>query len=58
MNCWHCKTKVNWHSDEVVEDEELYQMVTFLECPKCRSYYEIYYPKERDDDTESTISTS
>ncbi len=58
MNCWHCDTKLIWGGDQDCEEDDPYLIVTNLSCPNCRSFVEVYYPKEKDDDTESTISTS
>ena len=58
MNCWHCDTKLNWGGDHDCEEDDPYLIITNLSCPNCRSFVEVYLPKEKDDDTESTISTS
>lgn len=46
MNCWHCKADLIWSSDIDIEEDSLYDMVTFLTCPKCESAVEIYKRKE------------
>ena len=50
MNCWHCKTtKLIWGGDQDIGDEdEYYQIVTNLSCPKCDSHVDVYYPKEEE----------
>lgn len=61
MNCWHCDTELRWMQDEdISEESEVYNIVTFLDCPYCESLTEVYLPKkkEKDDDTESPISTT
>ena len=58
MNCWHCDTKLIWGGDHDCEEDDPYLFVTNLSCPNCKSFVEVYYPKEKDDDTKSTISTS
>jgi hypothetical protein len=54
MNCWHCNTELIWGADFDGEDygcEETYSIVSTLSCPKCKSLVEVYYPKEKNDDT-------
>ena len=47
MNCWYCKTELIWGGDHDLEEEsENYSIVSNLSCPKCKSYVEVYYPKE------------
>ena len=58
MNCWHCNTELIWGGDHDCEEDDPYLIVTNLSCPNCRSFVEVYYPKEQDDDSESTISTT
>jgi len=48
MKCWHCNNELTWGGDHDVEDSEDYSIVTNLTCPKCNSYVEVYYPKERE----------
>jgi len=48
MKCWHCNTELIWGGDHDTEEEnEDYIMVTNLSCPKCNSYVEVFYPKEK-----------
>jgi|8_EtaG_2_1085327.scaffolds.fasta_scaffold279206_2 Zn finger protein HypA/HybF involved in hydrogenase expression len=51
MECWHCRTELIWGGDHDIDEEEEseYLIVTNLSCPKCRSYFEVYYPKETDE---------
>ncbi len=58
MNCWHCNTELIWGGDHDCEEDDPYLIVTNLSCPNCRSFVEVYYPKEQDDDSESPISTT
>jgi len=47
MNCWHCNTELIWGGDHDIDDEnDTYQMVTNLSCPKCHSAVDVYYPNE------------
>ena len=46
MNCWHCNTELIWGGDHDLEDNEEYDFVTNLSCPKCNTYVEVYHPKE------------
>ena len=45
MLCWHCNTELIWGGDHDIsaEDEE-YQMITNLACPKCESMVLVYFP--------------
>jgi formate dehydrogenase maturation protein FdhE len=50
MNCWHCNFELIWGGDHDIEEEnEEYAIVTNLSCPKCESFVEVYYPKEKDE---------
>lgn len=61
MKCWHCGTELRWMQDEdISEESETFSILTLLDCSYCESLTEVYLPKEKekDDNTESTISTS
>ena len=48
MNCWHCGTELIWGGDHNIEDEnEEFSVVSNLSGPNCKSYVEVYYPKEK-----------
>ena len=47
MNCWYCHTKLIWGGDHDIEGDKDYSIVTNLSCPRCGSYVEVYYPKEK-----------
>ena len=50
MNCWHCNHELIWGGDHDIDEEsEEYLIVTNLSCPKCESFVEVYYPKEKDE---------
>ena len=50
MNCWHCNTELIWGGDHDIEEEnEEYDMVTNLSCPKCKSFFLVYKPRETED---------
>ena len=52
MNCWHCNTELIWGGDhdlDMVMTPE-YSIVTNLSCPRCKSYVEVYYPREEQND--------
>ena len=36
------------HTDDVEDEDEDYGMVTNLSCPKCKSYVEVFLPKEKE----------
>ena len=42
MKCWHCETELIWGSDIDLDDSDIYEMVTFLNCPSCNSAVEVY----------------
>ena len=46
MNCWHCQTELIWDGDHDTEDNEDYDMVTNLSCPKCHTHVDVYHPSE------------
>jgi len=51
MNCWHCKTELIWECDHDISDEsENLAMLTNLHCPNCQAEYEVWLPKEREED--------
>jgi len=51
MNCWHCRHELRWQCDHGVSHEmENYAMLTDLHCPNCGSDYEVYLPKETEDE--------
>ena len=47
MKCWHCETKLIWGADHDIEDDDTYDMVTNLHCPKCYCVIDVYYPSEK-----------
>ena len=47
MNCWHCDTELIWGGDHDVEDNEDYDIVSNLSCPKCHCFVEVWYPSEK-----------
>ena len=51
MNCWHCNEELIWGGDHDIEEEnEEYCIVTKISCPKCKSFVEVYYPKEQENE--------
>tara|TARA_B100000029_G_C17019946_1_gene758151 strand:- start:26 stop:226 length:201 start_codon:yes stop_codon:yes gene_type:complete len=50
MNCWHCNKELIWGGDHDIEEEnEEYDMVTNLSCPKCKSFFLVYKPRKTED---------
>ena len=47
MKCWHCETELIWGADHDIEDDDTYDMVTNLHCPKCYCVIDVYYPSEK-----------
>jgi len=35
MRCWYCDEQLIWGSDDQLDDEGQYHLVTNLSCPKC-----------------------
>jgi|TARA_R100001443_G_scaffold76070_2_gene83564 hypothetical protein len=68
MKCWHCNTELIWGGDHDCEEDDPYVFVTNLSCPNCKSFVEVYFPKEthekcfgekeEDDNTKSTVPTT
>lgn len=50
MNCWHCSTELIWGGDHDIEEDENeeYSVVTNLSCPKCKTFVEVYLPREEE----------
>ena len=45
MKCWHCKKELIWGGDHDIEEEDNdYDFVTNLSCPKCHSAVYVYHP--------------
>ena len=47
MNCWHCQNELIWGGDHDTEDNEDYDIVSNLSCPKCHCHVEVYHPSAR-----------
>jgi len=47
MKCWHCETELIWGADHDIENDDTYDMVTNLHCPKCYCVVDVYYPSEK-----------
>ena len=60
MKCWHCNKELIWGGDHDTEENEYYDFVTNLSCPRCHSAVYVYHPsvkllkeyKEADKDKE------
>ena len=56
MNCWHCKSELQWGSDHTDEDDESY-MITYLTCKKCPCRVEVYYNTDAEENPQDdTVS--
>ena len=44
MNCYLCGTQLNISSNIDFPEHELYNMITFLDCPNCNASVEFYHP--------------
>jgi len=62
MNCWHCNTYLEMHSEQTIEEhkdyykklgihtvQSAYLIITNLTCPNCHSFVEIYKPTQVDE---------
>ena len=48
MNCWSCKAELIWGGDHDMEEEnDDYDMVTNLSCPKCHCLVDVYHPSAK-----------
>jgi hypothetical protein len=47
MKCWHCETELIWGADHDIENDDTYDMVTNLHCPKCYCVIDVYYPSKK-----------
>ena len=47
MNCWHCGTELIWGADHDTEDNEDYDIVSNLSCPKCHSAVDVWHPSKK-----------
>ena len=47
MNCWHCNAELIWGGDHDTEDNEYYDIVSNLSCPKCHSAVDVWHPSEK-----------
>ena len=44
----NCNKELIWGGDHDIEEEnEYYDMVTNLSCPKCHSHVDVYHPSEQ-----------
>ena len=55
MKCWHCDENIIWGGDHDIEEDdymsEKYLIETNMSCPNCGSFYLVYYPKDKDNET-------
>jgi len=47
MKCWHCNKELIWGGDHDTEENEYYDFVTNLSCPRCHSAVYVYHPSEK-----------
>ena len=47
VKCWHCNTELIWGGDHDTEDNEDYDIVSNLSCPKCHSAVDVWHPSEK-----------
>ena len=51
MKCWHCNSELIWGGDQdlsedLLEENIVYDMVTYLTCSSCESTVEVYRKKK------------
>ena len=51
MKCWHCNAELIWGGDhdlseDLLEENIVYDMVTYLTCSSCESAVEVYRKKQ------------
>ena len=44
---WHCNTELIWGGDHDTEDNEDYEIVSNLSCPKCHNAVDVWHPSEK-----------
>ena len=44
MKCYLCGTPLNISSNIDFPEHELYNMISFFDCPKCNAAVEVYHP--------------
>ena len=42
MNCYNCETELTWGGDHDLDEDEEYDILTNLSCPKCEAFVEVY----------------
>ena len=47
MNCWHCRHELIWGGDQDTEDNDYYDTVSNLSCPKCHTAVDVWHPSEK-----------
>ena len=47
MNCWYCNKELIWGGDHDTEDNEDYDIVSNLSCPKCHAAVDVWHPSEK-----------
>ena len=46
MKCYNCQTKLIWGGDHDAEDNEDYNLITNLSCPKCDAFVLVHWDKK------------
>ena len=54
MNCYHCNTELIWGGDHDLEEDEQYDILTNLSCPKCEAFVEVYNKRKDNADIHNT----
>jgi len=52
MECYNCDTELKWVSEHDANQltDNQYNILSCLECPKCKSWVEVYYPNHKHKD--------
>ena len=49
MNCYLCDSVLQVSSNIDFPEHDIYNIITFLDCPKCKASVEFYHPKHHAD---------
>ena len=47
MKCWHCNTELIWRGEHDTEDNEDYDIISNLSCPKCYSAVDVWHASKK-----------
>ena len=47
MRCYFCDNVLEFIRNLDLAGDDLYDMITFLDCPKCNAGIKVYHPKDQ-----------